>query len=448
MLIGCFGLSAVAAPREFNNKEVRQLSSIQKQANANKMPAAKMQVIEMKKNTTGISTRAGGDITSLEGSWTFTLGDYYFQSSTLSSIVVEFEASVIGSDQIMFEDPTNYELPFIGTYDSTTSTLTFTRTYLGTTSQYYIYQAPFEYNYTTQELDPIDVVATYNETAGTLTFKADNGIAWEACTNQAGTNRAGYFSIYDLEAASKMAEMEDDSANWIDLGDATFMDGWVLTAFGLDQTAEENLWKVPLQQNAVEDNVYRLVDPYHCGPFANGGELAQLNTSSTQGYIVFDVTDPDHVVFLKSNAGFANPSAGITQFYCYNTLGYLVASNAGFEASDIVGILGDDILYTTFKNDVVTLGTRMGEDGLENDANFGIQTKPTGGYGWQDQSGNSIDMSAAIYFPNVNPSAIEKLETEIGTVEYYNLQGVKVNNPQKGQMLVKKTGSKAQKVVF
>ena len=46
-----------------------------------------------------------------------------------------------------------------------------------------------------------------------------------------------------------------------------------------------------------------------------------------------------------------------------------------------------------------------------------------------------------------DPTAIEEIEAENAPVEYYNLQGVKVENPEKG-VFIKKQGKKAIKVVL
>ena len=46
-----------------------------------------------------------------------------------------------------------------------------------------------------------------------------------------------------------------------------------------------------------------------------------------------------------------------------------------------------------------------------------------------------------------DPTAIEVIEAENAPVEYYNLQGVKVANPEKG-LFIKKQGNKATKVVL
>ena len=60
---------------------------------------------------------------------------------------------------------------------------------------------------------------------------------------------------------------------------------------------------------------------------------------------------------------------------------------------------------------------------------------------------NVVTPANAIYNINAGASAIEVIEVENAPVEYYNLQGVKVANPEKG-IFIKKQGNKATKVVM
>ena len=336
------------------------------------------------------------DASTLAGEWEFALGDYYFQTSSNSTIYVTFEATVEGNT-VYFEDPTNYELPFVGVYNSDNSTLTFSRLGLGSTGTYYVYQQPFRYASGMQAMDAL--VGRYNSATGTLSFTADQGLQWLAYTSSTGTgNAAGYFSIYDFEGGEKVVAV-DDSADWEDLGMATFMDGWVLPAFDIDQMDRENWYEVPIQQNVNNTNLYRLVNPYQYGP------AAEYNQSAANGYIEFDISDPNHVVFNKANAGFANSGLGVTAFYCYNTLGMYVAST-GYPADYIVNILGEDaIAYTTYENGIVTLTSIEGDDGTEYDANFGYQADQNGGYVW-----TGANMNAMIILPGYEFEPGEKVE--------------------------------------
>lgn len=370
---------------------------------------------------------------TIEGTWTFQLGDYYFQTSVNGSITYDFEATLDGNE-IVFEDPTGYELPFFAEYDEAAGTLTFNREYLGsTTSGYHVYQEPFVYNWNTNDLDVQSIVGTYHATAGTITFESENGISWPAYNDQAGTTMAGYFGIYDLESATKATAGGDDDETWEDMGEATLEDPWVMPAMEVDHHSDEFKWTVPLQRNVENPNIYRLVDPYHVGP------MAEENSSTKVGYITFDATDPDHVVFLPTESGFAIAEAGLTKFYCTNTLGYFVAEYAGygFTASDIVEIYGDEIPYTTFKDGVITLGYIVDGDEIVYDANFGIQGDINGGYAWQDEAGNPADMTGSITFPEPE---VETVGTYTMTIQPTTIAGEKTQPTVDIEIEVKKQG--------
>lgn len=239
-----------------------------------------------------------------------------------------------------------------------------------------------------------------------------------------------------------------DSSKWDDVGKATFMDGWLLPAFGMDQTKESNWYEVALQQSSDNENLYRLVDPYHAGP------LAEYNQSASIGYIEFDVSDPKHVVVNWNlvQAGFSNSELGITEFYCYNTLTYFGSYlYKGYSPEEIVEAVGNQMAYTTFEDGVVTLGKYNDPDpefGYSYyDAKYGLQNSVIAGKNWTNALGMPSNMTTKIFFPDA--SAVEKVEIpeESGAV-YYDMSGFRVDNPVPGQMYIVKRGSNAEKVVI
>ena len=71
-----------------------------------------------------------------------------------------------------------------------------------------------------------------------------------------------------------------------------------------------------------------------------------------------------------------------------------------------------------------------------------LQTLSYGALNFTAKDGDRVE----VYLLS-DPTAIESVEAENGAVEYYNLQGVKVANPEKG-IFIKKQGGKATKVVL
>lgn len=396
----------------------------------------------VEKQAQKLPTRATS-IEEVTGTWTFDLGDYYFATS-IGQFSCQYVAEILKDNQLIFQDPSNIQLPFIGEYDETTSTFKFTNVYLGMTGPYYMAQSPYVWNNITQKFDYQDITGTYNPSDQTISFEEEHGIAWLVYEDKNLTNLLGYGDIFDFLGAHRPSEGEgnDDSA-WENIGAALFMDGWVAPGFGLDQWEEENQWNVPLQQNIDNPNLFRLVDPYHVGP------IAAMNQSKAKGYIVFDISDPDHVVFLQENSGFAYPMAGINIFYCYNRLGSALAYGEG-TVEEIIAKAGDTMPYTTYKNGVVTLSYGDAEDGsILYDANFGYQQLPYGGASWVDEYSEPLNMEGSITFPEEFVAAVYTIEKDENlTPVYFNLQGVRISNPEKGQIVIKKQGKTGKKIAF
>ena len=56
--------------------------------------------------------------------------------------------------------------------------------------------------------------------------------------------------------------------------------------------------------------------------------------------------------------------------------------------------------------------------------------------------------SLGIIYLTFKDTGIDAVISDTESAEYYNLQGLRVENPQKGQLLIKKSGSKIEKVIF
>ncbi len=95
------------------------------------------------------------------------------------------------------------------------------------------------------------------------------------------------------------------------------------------------MYEVELQQNDADENIYRLVNPYGAGT-----PVGEINASTRRGYIQFNISDPDHVYFYGTKAGFSLPEGGISEFYCIDQLTALAAT-LGIEPPQVASLLGD-----------------------------------------------------------------------------------------------------------
>lgn len=387
--------------------------------------------------------KADGVINSVEGTWTFILGDYYKgQEDSNGEMMVDFVATLEENNQLYFEDPYSIYYPINATYNAAENTLTFIRELLGSVNGYYIYQNPFTINTTTNSVEYKDEwVVTFDPVEGTLDLEENSGIAWIAYRDKEGTRPFGTAEMYDFVAAYKRAA--DSNAGWTDLGNATFMDGWISPGWEIDQFKTE--YEVPLQQNNANPNLYRLVNPYLVGP------MRVYNLSKTGGYLTFDISNPEFVLIQKCDVGFADPENGYTRFLLYNMFGYYVQNFPQYTPAQIIEMQGDYMPHTTYENGVVRLNyysfISNGAPTRQYDANFGIQFRPNGGFFWQTETGGRIDMTARIVFPGADGVEAIGSDDANAPVEYFTLQGVRIDNPEAGQLVIKRQGGKAQKVI-
>ena len=261
---------------------------------------------------------------------------------------------------------------------------------------------------------------------------------------------SGFIYLTDENVFTKKKEVDpsDPNSGWTSLGNATLQDGWVLPRFGIDQRDAKNWYEVELQQNDENPNLYRLVDPYK-----GNCPVKDKNTSKTTGYIQFNVSNPDFVTFDEVDAGFVCGSVGISKMFASNMVTYYCKS---FKISldDFIKNYSYSPTFktgSTFKNGVVTLPAESTFlYGWYNDTTFGYPGDPDGGAQWTDPDNNRkfLNMETKIFFPSLSgifDNAVDDLNAE---VEYYNLQGVRVEKPRAGEIVVKRQGTSVSKIIF
>lgn len=365
-------------------------------------------------------------IPSLEGTWTFIVGDNYFEGSA-GYVAAEFNATVNENNMVTFTSVSGEYYPLEARFYPRTNALTFNRKMVMEEDGSAIFQEPFTYNWEEESITKGRVVAYYSEYNNSIVFNDDLGIAWIAYADKAGSQVQGYADMLDLTVFYRATEDK-----WNDVGNALFTDGWLVPGFG-DNTLNSS-YEVPLQQSATNENLYRLVNPYKYGP------LAATNECTHDGYIVFDVTDPDHVIFKFADAGYANKEKGCSMFFAYNYYGIVTLINPFFTPEELLAELGEEYPYTTYKNGVLSFNNSMKLP----DTRFGLQFPPTFGYYWQNADGNPAPMNASVVMPE---AGIGGISVNAGEVEYFNLQGIRVINPEPGQILIKRQGNSVTKEI-
>lgn len=450
LLIASAVTLSVTASAAGDNSPLRKRSDV-KTEKSKDTPAwpLELNAVTSQKHVKGLRKADGSP--SIEGWWSFYLGDYYFEDSAGGYIPMGYDAAFDEEDSSVIwftpvsesdNDDADSRLyrPFRATYDAETATLTIGVRYTGNEFGFYVFQMPFRYDAVINDLvylDSFDV--TFNAEEGTLEFPQDHGIDWAGYDSMVPImeNYKGSICCYDLGAAWKFNPQASLEGEWEFIGNVTFVDPWLVPAMNLNN--EENSYMVEFEQKVDEPTVYRLVNPYKSGP------VAGYNGYEGDGYIVFDIADPEHVIFRAADAGFENWAiiGGIYNFYCYNALGYMAELYPDYTVEELVTQF-DYIPNTRYTDNKVILGSMTQNGATVYDANFGFQLNPFGGNFFQ-----GIKMTGSITFPLWFDAAVGAIAVdENANVEYYNLNGIRISNPQPGQLVIKRAGSTVTKEII
>lgn len=235
------------------------------------------------------------------------------------------------------------------------------------------------------------------------------------------------FGWWLLSYTNQLSQPTDPDLGWEEYGTATFEDGWIMPAADLNPA--DLPWTVNISKSTEVEGQYRIDSPYL-------SEDCPLN-GGNKGYIVFNISDPDFALALPGfYSGFDN---GTDNLYLFNLEGYY--TSAGYASAIIKQAYEDDIQnWSNYKDGVTTLYNCC----------FDISSTCSKMYRWQDENGNSLadQMVSKITFdlPPVSVGTIGAPEQNV--VEFFNLQGMRVEKPAPGQILIKRTANGAMKTVI
>lgn len=205
---------------------------------------------------------------------------------------------------------------------------------------------------------------------------------------------------------------------------------------------------VPMQESSTTPGEFRLVRPY--GEFYQNYLSSLLDYDSASDYLVFNISD--------KNKSYIKPSASGIYFEASNnktlmiTYGSTNKMNGGWAASaDAWGTCANGVL--SFPEISVPEGAESVDQIFtalsHSQAEFNTTTGAITYANWAAPIWNpelcKIEGAALAGIENVAADA----EFDVNApVEYFNLQGIRVATPEAGQILIKRQGSKASKVVI
>lgn len=221
---------------------------------------------------------------------------------------------------------------------------------------------------------------------------------------------------------------------WQYAGQAEFTGMWIAPLAGFNNGKNTLTYKVDYYENKQNPAKILLMNPYGAGtPWTDPDSIGEdyLNTSKEQGFYFIDTTDPDFVLVASDvNSGYS--SAAVPSIMCANEEGLYTYSD-GYDRGTVKMVLN---MYNVYEYSV--------------------------------RKGNDITVRNLYYYDGKNHYLSERPETYITTItllpgaesgvkeigienndapRYYNLQGVEVMNPSKGQILIQRSSQGSRKVL-
>lgn len=218
--------------------------------------------------------------------------------------------------------------------------------------------------------------------------------------------------------------IDDEEGKWESLGESEIATDLMEGVFGL----APNETKVEVQQNIANPSIYRAVNSYDARfPYNDPGEY----DTEYNHYLVFDATDPECVILGIAELGIDWKGAA---FIGGSLAAYYINGGNSFEEVKEAGMGG------TLVDGQITFPTKSLFIYCDNWEKFSA-TNGTLYYG-------NISGNMCLTIPSSDVTGIEDIVTEDNNgAVYYNLQGVRVDNPAKGSVVIRATNGTAQKLI-
>lgn len=278
-----------------------------------------------------------------------------------------------------------------------------------------------------QEDEMVSYVRTIADRGGDFTWRDDFSYEMDEVMKETlivvGLNASNDMVGYDW---CTYYYIDEDPDGWKDCGEAEFTDGFLQDIIS---NIPSQTTKCMLQESITEPGRYRLVDPY--AGIEEYGALSGKH-SDHHHYIYINATEPECIYVEESPIGMESSEYGLMRVNSY--VNYFLAAGYMIEECielELGGVIEDGVL--TFPEEAL-LFSMLKFDNAD---------------WWITDS----DGMTAIKLPEGfdMTSGIENVAIEAGDgakAEYFDLQGVKVNNPQAGKLYIKRQGAKSTKVVM
>ena len=404
---------------------------------------------------------------SIEGLYKMEIGDWY-SNTNLGEVTIDVEINWDGEDLFIYElgDNNDPDYPWmwptdilVSDYNAETHTLTFGGVAYGQAGDgMYAAFFPSQYDGQLKVMNSLEV--PFDPTTGTIDFSSgiigtDYGFIWPQFSDAEYTTMTGAFygctdvysaeQVGDAELPEPFTEYQYGKWNKVK-APAVFVDAYFTHLFTMDGVTSldpnDFPYEVELHQDATNPNRFRLWKPFTNENYL----LADINETEYEGQIVFDITDPEHVVIEAGMpAGFND---GEDEYYLYGLLGWQIYGfGSGYNPAQHWDIIIDFMIKNGQGFETYDEATRTVT--IEK-PRFGINDCEKA-YSWTNQPcPATITLPESLETDGVFEDAgVEGIEVDNNNapVELYNLQGVRVSNPAAGTIVIRKQGTSVSKVL-
>lgn len=305
-----------------------------------------------------------------------------------------------------------------GTVNSLTGVLTLQETVVGSLSdgtELKFYGATIGEN----ELIKATITATLNEKTRTVTF--DRSLYFFLSTDELFAQSRAY--------TGTCANTFTIPSNWQTLGTGKFKDAFLATMYGIPVSSCPEV-DVTVLYDANNEGMFRIVDPFY-------------EVFGVTGTFEINATDQEYVLIPQQSTFVEDEDYGIV-YIMSRSYAHAYLLNPTLDKKEFLETYGDfNITYdkATGRIDIPENSFFIRWPSSPGDGNNG--PSPNGLYT------NNKSSESYLILPT-DPAAIGNIAADAdinAPVEYFNLQGMKIENPEAGQIVIRRQGSTVTKML-
>lgn len=220
--------------------------------------------------------------------------------------------------------------------------------------------------------------------------------------------------------------IDDEPGEWADFCTAYYTDDIIGPIFNVGNS----VLNVDVQYNTMIQNLIRVVEPYT--DFYTDSNIHQCNKKH---YLYLDASNPNRVVLLTSPLGFAADEDGL--ILCTSKAQQEREKGTSDDDIEAMGYFGKmETTSRAAENFVITFPQDALLAYFKNDSGTMYRGNSNGNF--------RLELTSPI------PTSIKEIGSDDvkAPVVYYNLQGMRINEPAKGQVVIRRQGNKSEKIIF